>query len=166
MKFGQIIVSCRTNISNMLLAQCWGLETGPRSFYDLIKITMQRDVAIFSSWHLPFLMVPYLAFQKNEIAESWHNWLLNNRSRLLNLKETGTRYQPSKLFTRFQNIIVLDYVYQLAKFGDFMSCGSKDIFKNAQSRVLILIMTSQIWEGGLKIQNHEILRAEHNFSTK
>ena len=24
----------------------------------------------------------------------------------------------------------LAYIYQLAKFGDFMSCGSKDIFKN------------------------------------
>ena len=27
-------------------------------------------------------------------------------------------------------IIALAYIYQLAKFGDFMSCGSKDIFKN------------------------------------
>ena len=26
-------------------------------------------------------------------------------------------------------IIALAYIYQLAKFGDFMSCGSKDIFK-------------------------------------
>ena len=28
-------------------------------------------------------------------------------------------------------IIVLAYIYQLAKFGDFMICGLKDIFKNA-----------------------------------
>ena len=28
-------------------------------------------------------------------------------------------------------IIALDYIYQLAKYGDLMSCGSKDIFKNA-----------------------------------
>ena len=28
-------------------------------------------------------------------------------------------------------IIVLAYIYQLAKFGDFMSYGSKDIFRNA-----------------------------------
>ena len=27
-------------------------------------------------------------------------------------------------------MIALAYIYQLAKFGDFMSFGSKDIFKN------------------------------------
>ena len=26
--------------------------------------------------------------------------------------------------------MVLAYIYQLAKFGDLMSCGSKDILKN------------------------------------
>ena len=36
-----------------------------------------------------------------------------------------------KLFKRLLKIIVLAYIYQLAKFGDFMLCGSKDIFKNA-----------------------------------
>ena len=30
-----------------------------------------------------------------------------------------------------QIIIILAYIYQLAQFGDLMSCGSKDIFKNA-----------------------------------
>ena len=39
--------------------------------------------------------------------------------------------QSSKLFENFLKIIGLAYIYQLAKFGDFMSCGSKDIFKNA-----------------------------------
>ena len=28
-------------------------------------------------------------------------------------------------------IIALAYIYQLIEFGDLMSCGSKDIFKNA-----------------------------------
>ena len=32
-----------------------------------------------------------------------------------------------------QKIIALAYIYPLAKFGDFMSCSSKDIFKNALS---------------------------------
>ena len=27
--------------------------------------------------------------------------------------------------------IALAYIYQLARFGDFMSCGSKDTFQNA-----------------------------------
>ena len=27
-------------------------------------------------------------------------------------------------------IINFGYIYQLTKFGDFMSCGSKDVFKN------------------------------------
>ena len=30
-------------------------------------------------------------------------------------------------------VIALAYIYQLAKFGDFMSWGSKDIFKNVLS---------------------------------
>ena len=35
------------------------------------------------------------------------------------------------MFKRFLKIIVLAYIYQLAKFGDLMSCGSKNVFKNA-----------------------------------
>ena len=41
--------------------------------------------------------------------------------------------QFSKLFKRFLKIIVLAYIYQLAKFGDLMSCFSKYIFKDAPS---------------------------------
>ena len=39
-------------------------------------------------------------------------------------------------------IIVL-YIYQLAKFGELMNCGSKDTFKNNPSHILILIMMTQ-----------------------
>ena len=39
--------------------------------------------------------------------------------------------QSTKLFKRILKIIVLAFIYQLAKFGDFMMCGLKDIFKNA-----------------------------------
>ena len=49
------------NISNMFLAQ---------SFYDFIKMTTQRDLVIFDSRHLPFLIVHYSHFQKNETLES------------------------------------------------------------------------------------------------
>ena len=36
-----------------------------------------------------------------------------------------------QLFKRYLKNIALAYIYQLAKFGVLMSCGSKDIFKNA-----------------------------------
>ena len=35
-----------------------------------------------------------------------------------------------KLFKNFLKIIALAYIYKLTKFGDFISYGSKDIFKN------------------------------------
>ena len=38
----------------------------------------------FSSWYLPFLILPYSSFQKNETLKTWHNWLLSNWSMLLN----------------------------------------------------------------------------------
>ena len=53
-----------TNISNMFLAKCWGLETSSRLFYNFIKITIQQDLAIFNGWHIPFLIVLYSSFQK------------------------------------------------------------------------------------------------------
>ena len=39
-KLGQILVCCKTNISNMFLAQDWRLETSSRLFYDFIKMTI------------------------------------------------------------------------------------------------------------------------------
>ena len=130
MKLGQILVCCLTNISNMFLAQCWRLETSSRPFYDFIKMTIGRDLAIFDGWHVPFLIVPDSPFQKNETLEFWHNCLLSN---LLNWKEPVTQPQSSKLFKRFLKIIALTYIYQLTKSGDLMSCGSKDIVQNAPS---------------------------------
>ena len=126
MKFGQIPVCCMTNISNMFLAQC-------------SRLFLIVD-------HLPFLNVPYSPSQKNETLESRHNWLLSNWGSLLNWKGPGTYPQSSKLFNRFVKIIIPIYIYQLAKFVDLMSCGSKDKFKKyTLFHVLILIMTSQIW---------------------
>ena len=63
-KFGQILVCCMTNISNMFLAECWRLETSSRLFYDFIKMSIQQDLAIFNGWHIPFLIVLYSSFQK------------------------------------------------------------------------------------------------------
>ena len=84
MKFGQALVCSMTNISKMFLAECWRLETSSWLFYDFIKMTIQQDMAIFNGWHIPFLIVLYSPFQKNETLESWHIWLLSNWGRLLN----------------------------------------------------------------------------------
>ena len=70
MKFSQILVCCMTNIFNMSLAQCWRLKTSPRPFYDFITMTIWQHLAIFNSSRLPFLIVPYSPFQKNETLES------------------------------------------------------------------------------------------------
>ena len=84
MKFGQILVCCMTNISNMFLAECWRWETSSRPFYDFIEMTIQQDLGIFNGWHIPLLIVLYSPFRKNETLESWHIWLLSNCGRLLN----------------------------------------------------------------------------------
>ena len=54
----------------MFLAQCWRLETSFRPFYGFNEMTIQRDLSIFSSLYLPFLILPYSPFQKNEILET------------------------------------------------------------------------------------------------
>ena len=94
-------------------------------------MTIQQNLAVFSGSHIPFIIVLYSPFQKNETLEYWHIWLLSNWGRLLNWKGLGIYPQFPKLFKRLPKIIVLAYIYQLAKFGDFMICGSKDLFKNA-----------------------------------
>ena len=83
-KFGEILVCCMTEISNIFLAECWRLETSSRLFYDFIKITIQQDLVIFNGWHIPFLIVLYSPLQKHETLESWHIWLLSNWGKLLN----------------------------------------------------------------------------------
>ena len=117
MKFGLVLVCCMTNISNMFLAECWRLEKPVRS-----------SLMILLKWQYS-KMWPFLI--NNETLESWHIWLLSNWARLLNWKGPGIKPQSPKLFKRLLKITVLAYIYQLAKFGDFMICGSKDIFKNA-----------------------------------
>ena len=70
MKFGEILVCCITNIFNMFLAECWKLETSSRSFYDFIKMTIQKELAIFNGWHIPLLIVLYSPLQISETLES------------------------------------------------------------------------------------------------
>ena len=53
------------------------------------------------------------------------------------MKKTWNLSQSSKLFERLLKIIPFTYIYQLAKFGDLMSCGSKDIQNCILSHVVI-----------------------------
>ena len=89
MKFGEMIVRYRTNIFSMFLAECWRLETSSRLFYGFIKMTIHQDLDIFNGWHMPFSIVLYPPFQKNETLQSWHIWLLSNWDRFLNWKGPG-----------------------------------------------------------------------------
>ena len=70
MKFGQILVCCMTNISNMFLTESWRLETSSRLFYVFVKMAIQQDLAIFNGRHRPFLIILYSPFQKIETLES------------------------------------------------------------------------------------------------
>ena len=63
-EFGQILVCCMTNISNIILAKCLVLETSSRLFYNYIKITIQQDPAIFNGWHISFLLFFIHLFKK------------------------------------------------------------------------------------------------------
>ena len=121
MKFGQILPCCITFVTCFwLIARDWKLIPGPSMTNSKIWPILLVD--LYQLW-VPLIHL----FQKNETLESWHSWLLSDWSRLLNWKGAGTYPQSSKLF----KIIVLVYIYQLAKLGDSVSYGSKDIFKNA-----------------------------------
>ena len=56
-------------------------------------------------------------------------------SKLLNRKGSGTQPSPPDCSKRLLKIIALAYIYQLTKFGDFMSFGLKDIIKNTHHDV-------------------------------
>ena len=63
-------------------------------------------------------------------------------------------------------IIVPAYIYKLAKFGDFMSCGLKVILKNASSHVYTNTHHDITDLVKHEMVNLNILRTDHNFSTK
>ena len=102
---------------------------------------------------------PLFTFPKNESLEPWHNWLLSNWSRLLNWKGPGTLPQSSILFKRFVKIIALVYIYQLAKFGDLMSCGSKDIYSKMHP-----VSCSNAYHDVTNLVNHKWLKIKKNLN--
>ena len=56
------------------------------------------------------------------------------------------------MFKRLLKIVALAYIYQLTKFGDFMSCGSKDKFKNIPCVKTHREIVDLVIIGWLKIQ--------------
>ena len=84
------------------------------------------------------------------------------------LKRTWNLSLVTKLFKRSLKFISLAYIYLLLKFCGLMSCGSKDIFKNAPYYHHVLYATDLINMGWLKIQNIEYLenRTELFYKTK
>ena len=110
-----------------------------------------RDLATFNIWYLPFLNVPYSPFQKNEIMESWQNWLRSNLRRLLNWRGPGTQPQSSKMFRRFLKIIFPVCICKLAKFGDLMICGSNIIYSNTH-----LVSCTNTHHGFTDLVNHRM----------
>ena len=78
MKFGQILVCCMTNISNMFLAQNWRLKTSSSHFHDFIKLTIKRDLTILNSGHVQILIVSYSPlFQIKKKQKKKKHWNVN-----------------------------------------------------------------------------------------
>ena len=55
-----------TSISKHAFGSMLETETSSRPFFDIPPKTLQQDIAIFNSRHLPFLIVPYTPFQKKK----------------------------------------------------------------------------------------------------
>ena len=71
---------CNYNDFSFSRKNDWKLVLGP--FMILSKWHIERS-SHFNSWHLPFSIILYSPSEKNETAESWHNWLLSNWRKLL-----------------------------------------------------------------------------------
>ena len=169
MKSGQILVSCMTNISDIFLAQCWRLETRSRPFYDFIKITILRDLVIFNSWHLPFLIVPYSPFQKHETLEFWHKSLVSSWSRLLNWKKTWNLASVLQIVQKIPENYCPCFYLSIGQVWLFHELWLKRYVQKCDlSRVLISSWRhrfGQSWDVK-KYTNLHILRTEHKFSMK
>ena len=71
MTFGQILADCMKNTSNIVLAQCWTLESSSKPFYDFITKKIWQDPVNSFFFFFFFLMTftifkyPLLTFSKN-----------------------------------------------------------------------------------------------------
>ena len=138
MKFGQILVYSVTNISNMFLAECSGLEASSRLCYDFIKMTIQHDLATFNGWHIPFLIALYSPFQKNETLKSWHIWLFSKRTwNLASVSQIVHKITENYCTCLYLSAGQVWWLHDL--------WFKRYIKKCTLSHVLILIVTSLIW---------------------
>ena len=69
--------------------------------------------------------------KKNETLESWHNWLLSNWRRLLKLQRTWNLVLVLQIVQKIPKGYWPCLYLSVGKVWWLMSCGSKDIFKNA-----------------------------------
>ena len=74
---------------------------------------------------------PLFTFSKKWNTEILAYLVIELLGQAVKLKRTWNLSPVNQLFKKLLKIILLAYIYQLAKFGDFMIFGSKDIFKNA-----------------------------------
>ena len=168
MKFGQILVCCMTSISKHAFGLMLETETSSRPFFDILPKTLQQDIAIFNSGHLPFLIVPYTPFQKKkhwnlEIIVYWVNGAgcyikkdLNLAQVLQIVQEIHENYCPC-LYLSIGQIWSLNEVW-----------FKRSIQKCTLSHILILTMTPQIWQimECLKYKNLNTLRTDYNICGK
>ena len=92
----------------------------------ILDVTAALDPPLYAIFNCPLF----------NFSKQVKHWNLNLFSyvvwdRRLNYKGPGIYPQSSRLFQRLLKIIFFSYIYKLTKFGDFMSCSSKDIFKSA-----------------------------------
>ena len=97
---------------------------------------IQWDMSIFSSWYLPFLILPYSPFQKKKKKKKKPKkldiivyWVIGDWKGL-DWRGHGTWLHSCKLSKRFQKNTTPVFIYQLAKFGDSMNCGSADWYRH------------------------------------
>ena len=143
MKFCQILVCLWQTFLTYFCLNAGNWELVPGAFIILLKWRYSKI------W--PFLIVDIYYFWMSLIhlfkkMKHWNldiicYWVIGAGCEIE--KDLELSPQSSKLFKWFLKIIVLIYKFQLAKFANFMSCGSKDILKN--TTCLLFITTSQIW---------------------
>ena len=141
MKFGQILVCCMTNISNLFLVECRRLQTSSRIFYDFIKMTLQQDLIIFHGWHKPFLIVLYSAFPKKETRFHlgiFGYWVIGAGCSIK--KDLESSPNPPNCSKDYWELLSTGQVWWLHDLW-----FKRYIQKCTLSHILILIVTSLIW---------------------
>ena len=137
MKFIQILACCMATFVTCFWPNAGDWKLVPSPFMILLKWQYSeiRPFLIVDIYH--FLIILSSPFQKNEISESWHDFVMTWHDieyleQVTKLKRTWNLALVLQIVQKLpENYFT--YIYQLAKFGDLRSCGSKHILKNAPS---------------------------------